>query len=97
LIVVSELYAAQQAFVRKAPDGPVVAALIDGLDAAGGKLPMASAARLTGQPPFRMAGYLATVGRLLNVDGYQVIAESDGGRTVELDLRLLRLQFLGES
>ncbi|GAA4240591.1 BREX-2 system phosphatase PglZ [Actinomadura meridiana] len=93
-IVVSAMFAAQRRFVRKAPPDDEVAALLDGLVEAGGKLPTGQAAALVGQPAFRMAGYLSTVGRLLNVDGYQVISESDGGRTVELDVRLLTLQFL---
>jgi hypothetical protein len=94
-IVASELFAGQRAFVRKAPEGADVAVLINGLAAAGGKLPVAAAARAVGQPPFRMAGYLTQVGRLLNVDGYPVIGETDGGRTVELNVALLKEQFLG--
>ncbi|HEU5155676.1 MAG TPA: BREX-2 system phosphatase PglZ [Streptosporangiaceae bacterium] len=94
-VVASELFAGQRAFVRKAPEDAGIAALIDGLAAAGGKLPVAAAARAVGQPPFRMAGYLSQVGRLLNVDGYPVIGETDGGRTVELNVTLLKEQFLG--
>jgi len=44
-----------------------------------------------------MSGYLAQVGRLLNLDGYAVLEVSDGGKTVTLDQRLLRQQFLGEA
>ncbi len=33
-----------------------------------------------------MHGYVSTVAKLLNVDGYQVLAVTDGGRTVALDL-----------
>jgi hypothetical protein len=91
----SDLYRTQRAFVRKAPGDAVVAAIIDGLAEAGGKLPVSRAAELAGQPPFRMAGYLAQLGRLLNVDGYLVIGDADGGRTVDLNVRLLTEQFLG--
>ena len=42
-----------------------------------------------------MAGYLAQLGRLLNVDGYAVIGVADEGRTAELNAALLREQFLG--
>jgi hypothetical protein len=94
-VVASERFAAQRAFVRKAPADAAVAAIIDGLCAAGGKLPVASVAGLAGQAPFRMAGYLAQLGRLLNVDGYPVIGDADGGRTVELNAALLTEQFLG--
>ena len=94
-VVASERFAAQRAFVRKAPADTAVAAIIDGLCAAGGKLPVASVAGLAGQAPFRMAGYLAQLGRLLNVDGYPVIGDADSGRTVELNAALLTEQFLG--
>ncbi|GGL33539.1 hypothetical protein GCM10014719_38410 [Planomonospora parontospora subsp. antibiotica] len=94
-IAASELLAAQRAFVRRAPDGAEIAKLIDGLAAAGGKMPVSAAASLVGQPVFRMPGYLAQVSKLLNVDGYVVLAETDGGRTVELNIALLREQFLG--
>jgi len=94
-VVASERFAAQRAFVRKAPADAAVAAIIDGLCTAGGKLPVASVAGLAGQAPFRMAGYLAQLGRLLNVDGYPVIGDADSGRTVELNAALLTEQFLG--
>ena len=94
-VVGSDRFAAQRGFVRKAPADAAVAAIIDGLTAAGGKLPVGVAAGLAGQPAFRMAGYLAQLGRLLNVDGYPVISDTDGGRTVELNVRLLTEQFLG--
>lgn len=94
-VVASEIFAGQRSFVRKAPDDTVVAALIDGLVRAGGKLPLQAAADLIGQPAFRMPGYLVQIGRLLNLDGYQIISTGDGGRTVELNIELLRTQFLG--
>ena len=94
-VVATPVYAAQRQFVRKAPEDAEVATLIDALAEAGGKLPVTVVAKLVGQQPFRMAGYLAQVSRLLNVDGYQVIGESDGGRTVELNVQRLKEQFLG--
>ncbi|MGH3275959.1 MAG: BREX-2 system phosphatase PglZ [Streptosporangiaceae bacterium] len=94
-VVASERFAAQRAFVRKAPADAAVVAIIDGLSVAGGKLPVSSVAELSGQASFRMAGYLAQLGRLLNVDGYPVIGDIDSGRTVELNTALLTEQFLG--
>jgi len=94
-VAASAMLAAQRQFARRAPGDEQVAVLIDGLAMAGGKVPAAVAAELVGEPVFRMAGYLAQVARLLNVDGYRVIGEADGGRTVELNLELLRQQFLG--
>jgi hypothetical protein len=95
-VAASQLLATQRQFARRAPGDEQVAALIDGLAMTGGKVPVAAAAELVGEPVFRMAGYLAQVARLLNVDGYRVIGEADGGRTVELNLELLRQQFLGD-
>ncbi|WP_119727665.1 BREX-2 system phosphatase PglZ [Thermomonospora amylolytica] len=94
-IIAAPLYQAQRGFIRKPPPDDKVAALIDALAGAGGKLPVQAAAKVVGQPPFRMAGFLAQVGRLLNVDGYQVIGEIDGGRTVDLNEQRLKEQFLG--
>jgi hypothetical protein len=93
----SMLYTAQRAFVRKPPGDLEVAAVIDALDQAKGKLPVTALSTVAGQPTFRMAGYLAQLGRLLNVDGYPVIGVSDEGRTAELNAVLLREQFLGGS
>jgi PglZ domain len=96
-VTASMLYTAQCAFVRKAPGNAEVAAVIDALDQARGKLPVTALSTVAGQPPFRMAGYLAQLGRLLNVDGYAVIGVTDEGRTAELNAVLLREQFLGGS
>jgi hypothetical protein len=95
-VAASALLAAQRKFARRAPGDAQVAALIDGLAQAGGKVPVAVAAQIAGEPVFRMSGYLAQVARLLNVDGYRVIGDTDGGRTVELNIELLRQQFLGD-
>ena len=91
----SQMLATQRQYARRAPADEQVAALIDGIAAAGGKVPVAVAAELAGEPVFRMSGYIAQVARLLNVNGYRVLGDADGGRTVELNIELLRQQFLG--
>jgi PglZ domain len=96
-VTASPLYGAQRGYVRKAPSDTQVAAVIDALSGSGGKLPVAALAAVAGQPAFRMPGYLAQIGRLLNVDGYPVISVTDEGRTTELNTALLREQFLGGS
>jgi len=88
--------ASQRQFVRRAPEDVSVAALIDGLVQAGGRLTLTEAARSVGEASVRMSGYLAQVVRLLNVDSYPVLGTTDGGRTVELNVQLLRQQFLGQ-
>ena len=95
-ITASPRMVGQRQFVRRAPDDARVAALIDGLIQAGGRLTIAEAAAAAGEPPVRMSGYLAQVTRLLNVDGYAVLQATDGGRMVELNKQLLKQQFLGE-
>lgn len=95
-VVASELFAAQREQVRGMPvDADGIAALIDALAGTAGRLPLPVAAQHAGQLPARMHGYVSMVSRLLNVDGYQVLSVTDGGRTVALDLPLLREQFLG--
>ena len=95
-IAASLRLASQRQFVRRAPGDASVAALIDGLIQAGGRLTIAEAAAAAGEPPVRMSGYLAQVTRLLNVDGYAVLQVIDGGRMVELNRQLLKQQLLGE-
>ncbi len=92
----TDLYAAQRDTVRRKPRDEQVAALIDALDNAGGRLPVARVAELLGLAVFRVDGYIATLQRILNLDGYQVLAKNDDDRTIVLDRRLLSEQFLGE-
>lgn len=94
-VVASSRMAGQRQFVRRAPDDRRIAALIDGLAQAGGRLTTTETAAIVGESPVRMSGYLAQVTRLLNVDSYPVLGVTDGGRTVELNAALLRQQFLG--
>jgi hypothetical protein len=93
-IVASQRMASQRQFVRRAPDDVSLAALIDGLVQAGGRLTITEAARIVDEPAVRMSGYLTQAKRLLNVDGYAVLELADGDRTVELNTQLLRQQFL---
>ncbi|WP_152563937.1 hypothetical protein [Actinomadura welshii] len=95
-VLASELFTAQrEQFARPSVEDAGLTTLLDALAEAGGRLPVPVAAERAGQMPARMHGYISTVARLLNVDGYQVLAVTDGGRTVALDLPLLREQFLG--
>jgi hypothetical protein len=95
-VVASSRMASQRQFVRRAPEDVSVAALIDGLVQAGGRLTLTETASSAGEASVRMSGYLAQVVRLLNVDSYPVLGTTDGGRTVELNVQLLRQQFLGQ-
>jgi hypothetical protein len=50
-------------------------------------------AQVLAQPDFRMRGLLAGLQRLLNVDGYQVVAVDETSGTVALNRQLLNKQF----
>jgi hypothetical protein len=95
-VVASPRMASQRQAIPRAPAEADVAALIDALAQAGGRLTLAEAAAVSGQPAVRMSRYLAQVARLLNVDSYAVLNHSEAERLVELSLPLLRQQFLGE-
>ncbi|HEY5395288.1 MAG TPA: hypothetical protein VIL16_07805, partial [Trebonia sp.] len=95
-IVASPRMASQRQAIPRAPAEADVAALIDALAQAGGRLTLAEAADVTGQPAVRMSRYLAQVARLLNVDSYAVLSHSEAERFAQLSLPLLRQQFLGE-
>lgn len=95
-VIASARMASQRQFVRRAPGDASIAALIDALLGAGGRLTVTEAATATSESPVRMSGYLAQAIRLLNVDSYPVLQLKDAGRTVELNEQLLHQQFLGE-
>jgi len=93
-VAASPRMASQRQFVRRAPGDASIAALIDALLQAGGRLTVSEAAVAIGEPPVRMSGYLAQATRLLNVDSYPVLQLKDVGKTVALSEQLLEQQFL---
>ena len=95
-VAASSRMASQRQAIPRAPAEADVAALIDALAQAGGRLTIAEAAAVAGQPAVRMSRYLAQVARLLNVDSYAVLNHSEADRLVELNEPLLRQQFLGQ-
>jgi hypothetical protein len=96
-VVSSPVYAEQKRYVRKAPDPVQVAAVIDALMVADGTLSPAAvgsaAASAGGRAPCSTDLFVTTLQRLLNVEGYPVLGLVDAGRTVKLDVTLLREQF----
>ncbi|MGW8063689.1 BREX-2 system phosphatase PglZ [Streptomyces ziwulingensis] len=93
----SKPYEVQREFVRNAPSGTAVAAALDALLDAGGKLSpaaVASAAQsATGKSERNPQRFVTMLERLLNIDGYPVLQLIESGRTVQLDRELLRQQF----
>jgi hypothetical protein len=99
--VQSEPYKAQREFVRHAPGDKAVAAVVDALIAAGGRLSpgavAAAALAATGKSQRNPERFATVLERLLNIDGYPVLQLVESGRTVQLDKALLTQQFLGEA
>lgn len=97
--VQSPLFKAQREFVRLAPTEKAVAAVLDALLAAGGKLSpgavAAAAQAATGKSQRNPERFATVLERLLNIDGYPVLQLVESGRTVQLDKALLMQQFLG--
>lgn len=96
LVVASGVYRAQQEYVRHPPEDSTVAAVIDALAAAGEHMsPAALAVAISAgsRVTRNIDGFIATLQRLLNVEGYPVLAFIDSGHTVKLDVKLLRTQF----
>ncbi len=99
--VQSAPYKAQREFVRLAPADKAVAAVLDALLAAGGKLSpgavAAAAQTATGKSQRNPERFATVLERLLNIDGYPVLQLVESGRTVQLDKALLTQQFLGDT
>lgn len=91
-IVAGEVYAGQRAFVPKAPDRKVVAAVVDALVEAGNRLPLNTVAELAGRKGRGPTIFATILQRLLNVDGYPVLSV-EGGQWLTLDVDTLCLQF----
>jgi hypothetical protein len=70
-----------------------VRALLAALESFGGQATKTALARKMDLPAFRLAALLPAVRRLLNVDGYAVLAVDDASDTVTLNRGLLEAQF----
>jgi hypothetical protein len=90
-LVASAVFKAQFKALRRAPEPPRVAALIDAMTAAGGELTATAAVAELGRAGRDPGPVLAHLQRLLNVEGYPVL--SFDGRTVRLDVDVLHIQF----
>ncbi|MER7898626.1 BREX-2 system phosphatase PglZ [Streptomyces sp. NPDC096046] len=95
----SAAYRSQREFVRLPPSDTAVAAALDALLTAGGKLSPAAVAAAaqtaTGKSQRNPERFVTVLERLLNIDGYPVLQLLESGRTVHLDRELLRQQFTG--
>jgi hypothetical protein len=95
-VVASRRYEARQKIISgNLPEPVEVARIIDQIEAARWKLPLAALADRLDVPAPRFARKLAQVKRLLNEPGAEVLMITDSGQTVEINMKLLRSQFLG--
>lgn len=92
-VVASKVYDTQKDFVPKAPKKPEIAAVIDALNEGDGTRSLTAIAAAAGRAGRNPEFLVSTLQRLLNVEGYPVLSSVDGGRTLKLDLQLLREQF----
>jgi PglZ domain-containing protein len=97
-VVATDTYAAQRSRVPRAPNKIEIAAVIDALVDADGRLPVTTAAAKAGRAKRNPELVATTLQRLLNVEGYPILSVTDDGRTLRLDVGTLRVQFgLGPS
>lgn len=78
---------------RSVPANDMFGKLLALLDRRGGKMTSPALARALECPPLRLRGLLATMQRVLNVDGYAVLSRDDTSDTIELNRELLLRQF----
>lgn len=94
MLVASATYIARRGIAGRHPiDDTVAAAVVSVLVAGGGRAHRDTLAAAAGIPASEMAGLLAALRRVLNVDGYPVVDVDADQVTVLLDVTLLREQF----
>lgn len=92
-VVATDVYRANKTFVHKAPDGKIIAEVIDLLVAADNRTSLVAVAAKGGRAGRDPEVFATILQRLLNVEGYPVISLEDGDRTLRLNVTLLREQF----
>jgi PglZ domain len=90
----SPIFAAQRRMAgRRAPDDRTVETFLRLLDQHHDRISRYALTQSLGQPEFRMRGIVVGLQRLLNVEGYQVVAVDEATGTIELNRQLLAKQF----
>lgn len=89
----SEVMKQQKALASRAslPDEMISKCLM-ALDSRSGVMPISGVSRELNLPQFRVAGFVAQMQRLLNIEGYLVL-ETDASQTLRLNKELLLKQF----
>ncbi|MFC4529339.1 hypothetical protein [Sphaerisporangium dianthi] len=94
-VIISEAYTEQREVVPFSIEDDKVAALINALDARGGRLSVIEMAKVIGEQVEKTRLLLPAVKRLLNIDE-TILTLTDRDQTVDLNLRLLKEQFIDE-
>jgi hypothetical protein len=90
----SEVFANQIALAgRGAPKLEEVRKFLEALALHGGATLKLTMAQQLGHPELRIAGIIAAMRRVLNVDGYAVLDVNEPSGTIRLNLNLLKVQF----
>ncbi|KAA6219675.1 BREX-2 system phosphatase PglZ [Streptomyces filamentosus] len=93
-LLASEVFESQVNMLARKPDLERVEQAVRALIDAGGTLPMTALAQRVNLPASRrVEGFAAVLRQLLNYDGVQVVETLPDGRTLRLNLQLLREQF----
>ncbi|MEG3632475.1 BREX-2 system phosphatase PglZ [Micromonospora palythoicola] len=92
-LLTTELFQAQHALTPRRVDLGKIEAAIRALVEAKGVLSTPVLAQRAGELPARAGGFVTTLQRIFNVDNYPVLSQIDDGRSVRLDIALLRTQF----
>jgi hypothetical protein len=94
LLLESSLYREQaKRAARAAPPVELMQRLLRALEARGGTMLRGALAQEVGLPLFRIDGLIQSAGRILNLDGYEVIAYDRASETVSLNIGMLKRQF----
>jgi hypothetical protein len=90
----SPVFVAQRRMAgRRAPNDRAVETFLKALDQRHNRISRRALAQALGQPDVRMHGILVGLQRLLNVDGYQIVAVDKDAGTIEINRQLLDKQF----
>lgn len=92
-VLESETFASQHTNTPRKVPLPKIRGALAALVDANGVLPTVVVAQRAGELPGRAHGFARTLQQVFNVDSYSVLSLVDDGRTLRLDLTLLREQF----
>lgn len=79
--------------VRGGPSVEIMTAFLQALEKRGGSIMKSPLAQALGVPMFRVDGLVQNISRILNIDGYEVLAFDRSSDTITINVNLLKTQF----